>query len=128
MLRSALLYLSNQPRIFKFVRNNRVAKSFANRFVAGETLDSALAAVARLNSRGISASLDLLGESVHNEAEARAAGDAYVMMLDLIHERSANANVSVRLTAMGRDISEDLCVSIMQRILRRARDCGRFVG
>jgi len=127
MLRSALLYLSNQPRIFKFVRNNRVAKSFANRFVAGETLDSALAAVARLNARGITASLDLLGESVHNEAEARAAGDAYVTMLDKIHERSANANVSVKLTAMGLDISEDLCVSIMHRILQRARDHGSFV-
>ena len=127
MLRSALLYLSNQPQIFKFVRNNRVAKSFANRFVAGETLDTALAAVARLNSRGISASLDLLGESVHNEAEARAAGDAYVTMLDRIHQRNANANVSVKLTAMGLDISEDLCVSIMHRILQRARDYGTFV-
>ena len=127
MLRTALLYLSSQPQIFKFVRNNRVAKSFANRFVAGETLDTALAAVARLNSRGISASLDLLGESVHNEAEARAAGDAYVAMLDRIKQRNANANVSVKLTAMGLDISEDLCVSIMHRILQRARDYGSFV-
>ena len=73
MLRSSLLYLSNQPRIFRFVRNNKLAKKFASRFVAGETLDTALAAVARLNKRGITASLDLLGESVHNEAEARAA-------------------------------------------------------
>ncbi|HJP59496.1 MAG TPA: proline dehydrogenase family protein, partial [Gemmatimonadaceae bacterium] len=77
--------------------------------------------------RGINASLDLLGESVHNEAEARAAGDAYVMMLDRIRERNANANVSVKLTAMGLDISEDLCVSIMHRILQRARDYGTFV-
>jgi len=127
MLRSALLYLSEQPQIFKFVRNNRVAKSFANRFVAGETLDSALAAVTRLNKRGITASLDLLGESVHNEAEARASGDAYLRMLDRIHEQRANANVSVKLTAMGLDISEDLCVSIMQRILQRARDYDSFV-
>ncbi|HKR08102.1 MAG TPA: proline dehydrogenase family protein [Gemmatimonadaceae bacterium] len=127
MLRSALLYLSNQPRIFKFVRNNKIAKSFANRFVAGETLDTALAAVARLNSRGITASLDLLGESVHNETEARAAGDAYVTMLDRIKERKLNANVSVKLTAMGLDISEDLCVATMHRILQRARDYGTFV-
>ena len=127
MLRSALLYLSEQPQIFKFVRNNRVAKSFANRFVAGETLDSAIAAVARLNARGITASLDLLGESVHNEAEARAAGDAYVRMLDRIHQEKAKANVSVKLTAMGLDISEDLCVSIMHRILQRARDYESFV-
>jgi proline dehydrogenase len=76
MLRSALLYLSGQQQIFRFVRNNKLAKSFANRFVAGETLETALAAVSRLNARGITASLDLLGESVHNEAEARAAGQA----------------------------------------------------
>ncbi|HJQ55017.1 MAG TPA: proline dehydrogenase family protein [Gemmatimonadaceae bacterium] len=127
MLRSALLYLSNQPKIFRFVRNNGLAKSFANRFVAGETLDTALAAVARLNARGITASLDLLGESVHNEAEARAAGDAYVAMLDKINERKANANVSVKLTAMGLDISEELCVATMHKILQRARDYGSFV-
>jgi len=127
MLRNTLLYLSAQPRIFKFVRNNRVAKSFANRFVAGETLDTALAAVTRLNARGITASLDLLGESVHNEAEARAAGEEYLTMLDRIHERRADANVSVKLTAMGLDISEELCVAIMHRILQRARDYGTFV-
>lgn len=127
MLRSALLYLSGQPQIFKFVRNNRVAKSFANRFVAGETLDSALTAVARLNNRGITASLDLLGESVHNEAEARAAGDQYLSMLDSINKRKVDANVSVKLTAMGLDISEELCIAIMHKILQRARDYGSFV-
>src|SRR6476646_6052155 len=100
MLRSALLYLSSQQQIFKFVRNNRLAKSFANRFGAGETLDTALAAVARLNGRGITASLDLLGESVHNEAEARAAGDAYLRMLDRIHQQKADANVSVEAASL----------------------------
>jgi len=127
MLRSALLYLSGQQQIFRFVRNNRLAKSFANRFVAGESLDTALAAVTRLNARGITASLDLLGESVHNEVEARAAGHAYVTMLDRIHEQKAHANVSVKLTAMGLDVSEDLCVAIMHEILQRARDYQTFV-
>jgi proline dehydrogenase len=127
MLRSAFLYLAGQQQIFKFVRNNKLAKSFANRFVAGETLDSALAAVAKLNTRGITASLDLLGESVHNEAEARAAGEAYITMLDRIHERKLDANVSVKLTAMGLDISEDLCIATMHKILQRARDYGSFV-
>jgi proline dehydrogenase len=127
MLRSALLYLSSQPQIFKFVRHNRVAQSFANRFVAGETLETAMAAVARLNARGISASLDLLGESVHNESEARAAGNEYLAMLDRIHKSKANANVSVKLTAMGLDVSEELCIAIMHKILQRARDYGSFV-
>jgi proline dehydrogenase len=127
MLRNALLYLSGQQQIFRFVRHNRLAKSFANRFVAGESVDTALAAVVRLNARGITASLDLLGESVHNEAEAHTAGEAYVTMLDRIHEQKADANVSVKLTAMGLDISEDLCVAIMQKILQRARDYQTFV-
>ena len=127
MLRSALLYLSDQPQVFRFIRNNKVAKSFANRFVAGETLETALAAVTRLNARGITASLDLLGESVHNEAEARAAGDAYVAMLDRIYRQKVDANVSVKLTAMGLDISEDLCVAIMHKILQRAREYQTFV-
>jgi proline dehydrogenase len=122
-----MLYLSEQQQIFRFVRNNKLAKSMANRFVAGETLESALSAVSRLNARGITASLDLLGESVHNEAEARAAGQAYVNMLDRIYERKADANVSVKLTAMGLDISEDLCVSIMHKILQRAREYRTFV-
>jgi proline dehydrogenase len=127
MLRSAFLYLAGQQQIFKFVRNNRLAKSFANRFVAGETVDSALAAVVKLNARGVTASLDLLGESVHNEAEAKAAGESYIAMLDRIHEQKADANVSVKLTAMGLDISEDLCVATMHKILQRARDYGSFV-
>jgi proline dehydrogenase len=127
MLRNALLYLSGQQQIFRFVRHNRLAKSFANRFVAGETVDTALAAVVRLNARGITASLDLLGESVHNEVEAHAAGEAYVTMLDRIHEQKVDANVSVKLTAMGLDISKDLCVAIMHKILQRARDYQTFV-
>lgn len=127
MLRNALLYLSNQPRVFRFVRTNRVAKGFASRFVAGETLDTAVVAVRALNSRGITASLDLLGESVHNEAEARAAGNAYLGILDRIAQEKLDANVSVKLTAMGLDVSEELCIAIMYDVLDRARKYGSFV-
>src|SRR6476646_2974167 len=117
MLRSALLYLSNQPKVFSFVRNNRMAKSFASRFIPGETLDSALDAVRKLNADGITASLDLLGESVRNEKEARDSAQQYIDMLDRIKESGVDANVSVKLTAMGLDIAEDLCVANMQNIL-----------
>ncbi len=127
MLRQLFLYLSNQQRLFNFARNNRMARRFASRFVAGETLDEALAAVAELNRKGITASLDLLGESVRSEAEARAAGREYITMLDRIQERRLDTNVSVKLTAMGLDISEDLCVAIMQDILERAREYRTFV-
>lgn len=127
MFRSTLLYLSNQPRVFRFVRNNRLAKSFARRFVAGERLDEAVNAVRALNAKGISASLDLLGESVHNEQEARAARDEYLAILDRINSEGLDCNVSVKLTAMGLDISEELCVSIMRDILERAQRYGTFV-
>src|ERR1044071_9802488 len=127
MLRSALLYLSSQPRVFRFIRNNGLAKRFARRFVAGETLSDALQAVAVLNSKGIAASLDLLGESVTNDREARAARDAYLDILSRIHDQRLDANVSVKLTAMGLDISEELCVSIMQDVLTRAQQVNSFV-
>ncbi|HEX2722843.1 MAG TPA: proline dehydrogenase family protein [Gemmatimonadaceae bacterium] len=127
MLRKALLYLSSQPRVFSFVRHNSMAKGFANRFVAGETLGSALDAVKHLNSRGITASLDLLGESVHNETEARQSARAYIEMLERIHKQKLDANVSVKLTAMGLDVSEDLCIANMQDILDCARERNSFV-
>src|SRR5688572_18825084 len=127
MLRSTLLYLSNQPRVFRFVRHNRIAKFFARRFVAGETLGDALAAVRVLNAKGISASLDELGESVSNESEARRTRDTYLRILDEIAAAKLNANVSVKLTALGLDISEELCVTLMQDLLERARVHGSFV-
>ena len=127
MLRSALLYLSNQPQVFSFVRHNRLAKHFAMRFVAGETADEALAAVRQLNAAGISASLDLLGESVTNETEATATRDAYMRLLDRLQEQRLDCNVSVKLTALGLDVSEDLCVALMHDVLGRARGLGNFV-
>jgi proline dehydrogenase len=127
MLRDTLLYLSNQPRVFKFVRNSRLARHFAKRFVPGETLADALEVVRALNARGITASLDFLGESTNNEREARAARDEYLRMLDRIHETRLDANVSVKLTAMGLDIDHELCVAVMQDILGRAQQYGTFV-
>src|SRR5215210_802428 len=127
MLRSALLYLSSQPKVFSFVRHNRMAKGFASRFVAGETMDTALAAVKRLNNKGITASLDFLGESVRNEKEARDSARQYIQLLDRIKSSRLDANVSVKLTAMGLDLGEDLCIANMQQILECARKHETFV-
>lgn len=109
------------------VRANSLARKFAHRFVAGETIDSAAAAVRQLNAKGLTASLDLLGESVHNEAEARAAGREYLALLDRIAAEGLDSNVSLKLTAMGLDTSEDLCIAVMQDILERARRLRTFV-
>jgi proline dehydrogenase len=99
----------------------------ASRFVAGETIETACDAVAELNTRGISASLDLLGESVSNEAEARETGRQYLALLDRIHARGLNANVSVKLTALGQDISDALGVEVVREVLTRAQKYNSFV-
>ncbi len=127
MLRSGLLYLSRQQRIFNLIRNVGFARRMASRFVAGETLDTAIEAISELNAKGISASLDLLGESVTNESEARATGQQYLDLLDRIHERKLNATVSVKLTALGQDISDDLGVEVVREILARAKQYDSFV-
>ena len=127
MIRAGLLWLSEQPQVFRFVRRNGLARRFASRFVAGEMVDTAVAALKDLNAAKISASLDLLGESVTSAAEARAARDVYLQILDRIHAAGADANVSVKLTQMGLDIDEALCVENIRAIVTRARAHGSFV-
>lgn len=127
MLRTSLLYLSRQQRIFDFIRGNGFARSMASRFVAGETIESACDAAADLNSHGIMATLDLLGESVTNEAEARETGRQYLELLDTINQRKLDCNVSVKLTALGQDISDQLCVEVVSKIIARAEQYDSFV-
>lgn len=99
----------------------------ASRFVAGETVSTALAAVEQLNAKGISASLDLLGESVSSEAEARDTGRQYLELLDQIAQKKLDANVSVKLTALGQDVSDTLGVDVVRQVLARAKQYGSFV-
>ncbi|HEY7027118.1 MAG TPA: proline dehydrogenase family protein [Gemmatimonadales bacterium] len=126
-MRKGLLWLSEQPKIFNFVRRNSLARKFASRFVAGETVESAIDAVRTVNPKGITASLDLLGESVTQESEAASARDTYLGMLDRIAETRVNSNVSLKLTQMGFDISEDLCLANMRMILDKAKALSTFV-
>jgi len=126
-MRKGLLWLSEQPKIFNFVRKNPLARKFASRFVAGETVETAIEAVRTVNPKGITASLDLLGESVTQESEAASARDTYLGMLDRIAETRVNSNVSLKLTQMGFDISEDLCLANMRTILDKAKALNTFV-
>jgi len=127
MMRTGLLWLSAQPRVFSFVRRNGLARKFAARFVAGETVDTAVDAARDLNRRRITATLDLLGESISQESEAIRARDVYLQMLDRIAQTGVDSNVSVKLTQMGFDISEDLCFANMSAILEKAKSLGSFV-
>ena len=127
LMRQGLLWLSERQGVFNFVRRNGLARKFASRFVAGETVAEGVAAARELSRRGITASLDLLGESVTVEAEAVAARDQYLAMLDRMADSGVEVNVSVKLTQMGLDIAEDLCEANMTRILEKAQALRGFV-
>lgn len=127
ILRQGLLWLSERQGIFNFVRRNGVARKFASRFVAGETIETGVQAAVDLAAKGITSSLDLLGESVTLESEAVAARDQYLQMLDRMAAARVEVNVSVKLTQMGLDIGEELCADNMLRILDKAKALGGFV-
>lgn len=94
----------------------------AKRFVAGETIEDALAAVRRLNEQGITATLDFLGEDVLDREAAIHTRDQYFHMLDAINASGADTNVSIKLTAMGLLIDEDFTVENLTAILDRAKN------
>ncbi len=127
MLRGTLLYLANRDSIRRFVTHNHLARRSARRFVAGETLEEALQATRTLNQRGFSVSLDHLGENVNDAAEACRAANDYIEILDAIKQASLDANISIKLTALGLDIATTLCEENVRRVLDRAKSYHIFV-
>ena len=93
----------------------------ARRFVAGETIESAVEAVRALNGRGMSATLDFLGEDVAERAAAVRTRDVYLDMLDAIRESGVDSNVSVKLTAIGLLVDEDFALENLLAIVERAQ-------
>ena len=100
---------------------------FARRYVAGATLEEALRAVGELNGRGFLATLDILGEHVTTEAEARADGAAYAAALRAIRQQHLTCNISVKPTHMGLKLDRDLCAEIFQSLTAEAQRLGNFV-
>jgi proline dehydrogenase len=127
MLRGTLLYMAENGRLREFVTTNPMTRSASRRFVAGETLEEAIAATQELNTRHIPVALDLLGENVADAHEARLAADSYIDALDAIARTGADANISIKLTALGLDIGHALCEEQVRRVLTRARELGIFV-
>jgi proline dehydrogenase len=119
--------MANSRSMGRWVTTNRTARGLAARFVAGERVDEAVAAARKLNEAGRMVSLDYLGESVHSEAEARAAADIALGLFDRIAAEKLDANVSVKLTQLGLDISEALCEELLGRIVEAAANYRNFV-
>ena len=121
--------LAGSPRL-KHVASRygmRSPRSFARRFVAGETIDEAIAAARASEAQGLSQTLDLLGESVATEREARAATDAYLAMIPRIAAAGIGRNISIKLTQLGLDLSESLAETNLRTILVRAAEDDFFV-
>jgi len=127
MLRAFLLYLSHAGWARSIALHWRLARAVALRFVAGETQEQALDAVRQLNARGMQATLDVLGESITDAAQATAMKDAYLGLLGAICAADLQAWVSLKLTALGLDIDAALCHENMRQILTKARECGLSV-
>jgi proline dehydrogenase len=115
--RTLLLHMASNRKMESFVRNNGLAVRSAGRFVAGESVQAVIAPVQSLNAQGISATLDLLGESVRNVQEVAEVLATYLDLFRSIREHDMNANVSIKLTALGLDIDPELCYRNMERLL-----------
>ena len=127
MLRQTFLSLSNSRELQDVALQNGMARKFALRFVAGESLSQAVGAIRALNRKGIMATFDHLGENIDTPAAARAAADSYIEVIETIKSAGLNSNVSLKLTQMGLDVDEELCFQNVSRICDRAQAFGNFV-
>jgi proline dehydrogenase len=100
-----------------------VVQLFSQRYIAGSTLADAVRVVRRLNGEGKSATVDVLGEEITRESEARAIAQAYRDVFAAIERDRLDANVSVKLTGLGLHLSYDLCRENVESVL----ESGRFV-
>ncbi len=127
LLRPTVLRVADHPAVVKFFRENEATRSLVSRFVAGETLDEALSAARGIAGQGMTTTMDLLGENVATEAEARAAVPTYAEILERMAADGLEPNISVKLTMLGLDQSDDLAVECMRSILAVAAKVGGFV-
>ncbi len=126
-LKRALLALSDSAWARWAVTHAPIAPALARRFVAGETLDEAVAAIVALNADGMAATVDYLGEHVRSSDDAVRAADGYLAALDRLTADRLEANISLKLTQLGLDLDQALCMEQMRRILARAAKHGQFV-
>src|SRR2546422_10300467 len=127
MLRSTLLKLSESKGFANWITSNGTTRRLARRFVAGETLDEAIAAARECNNAGMYASLDYLGENVATTSDAQHSRDAYLEVFERIAQEGLHANVSGKLTQLGLDINIEFCEGLVRSIVERAAGFDNFL-
>lgn len=120
MLRALLIGLSENRPMRALAERSIVGLRMSRRFVAGTTIEEALAAARGVNQLGMGVSLDNLGENVTNAEEARRSAQVYHQLLQEIEERKLQANVSVKLTHMGLDVDEKLARELVSSLVAQA--------
>jgi proline dehydrogenase len=104
-----------------------VVQLFSSRYIAGTTLDEAVEVVRALNDGGKLATVDVLGEEITQESDAREIAQAYQNVFSAIERERLESNVSVKLTALGLNLSYELCRDDLESVLREAARLGNFV-
>ena len=125
--RSALIYLSRQEWLKDFAARFSLFKRLTTRFVAGETIDEAVAFIRELNAENCSASFDHLNESVANPAEAEGEVTEYLQVLSRIDETGIKSNVSIKLTQFGLELDPELAYKNARAVVEDAARRGNFV-
>ena len=127
LLRSAFIALSTNQSMRRFSESSSLGRKLSSRFVAGLEVEDALRAAEMLNNHGMTATLDVLGESVTTEVEAHHSAETYHRLLDAIAAKKLNANISVKLTQMGLELSPDLAYTIAAGLTEHCRATGNFL-
>ena len=127
MLRELFIGLSESKRLRHFAEQSALGIRFSQRFVAGTQLSDVVHATEAVNASGASVSIDNLGENVTNADEAKQSAELYHSMLDEISARKLDANISLKLTHMGFDVSEDLAYNLVTDLLAHAVQINNFI-
>ena len=127
LLRSAFIGLSRNARLRGFSESSTLGRRMSSRFVAGFRIEDAMSAARALGGQGLAVTLDSLGENVAAPAQARQSAQVYHWLLDAIAPSKLDANVSLKLTQMGMDLSPDLAEEIVAGLVAHAATIGSFV-
>lgn len=127
VLRSTFIALSRNTRLRRFAESSSLGRRMSSRFVAGFRIEDALSAASALGAHGLAVTLDSLGENVTTPNQARQAAQVYHWLLDAIPASKMDANVSLKLTQMGIDLSPDLAQEIVSGLVQHAAHAGTFV-
>lgn len=127
LTRKAILGVADIPQVKKLFQTNSRAKSLVDRFVAGDTVEDAIAVATGFKQQGITVTLDLLGENVNSEDAASAAVISYADVLRQASAAEIEPNISVKLTMLGMDLGDELAKANLRRILDIAKDVNGFV-